>query len=97
MAKHRAGDRRIMSISIPEKLAERLDRRVGKGRRDGRSATITRMIQESLDGGQKGPPQTAVEQRKARTEKPRSGLKKTPWVHSKFPPIDTMGAKLHAP
>ena len=46
MAKHRAGDRRIMSISIPEKLAERLDRRVGKGRRDGRSATITRMIQE---------------------------------------------------
>ena len=49
MAKHRAGDRRIMSISIPEKLAERLDRRVGKGRNDGRSATIAKMIQESLD------------------------------------------------
>ena len=64
MAKHRAGDRRIMSISIPEKLAERLDRRVGKGRRDGRSDTITRMIQESLDGWQKGPPATAVEERK---------------------------------
>ena len=81
MAKHRAGDRRIMSISIPEKLAERLDRRVGKGRRDGRSATITRMIQESLDGGQKGPPQTAVEQRKARTEKTEVRIEK-----------DTMGS-----
>ena len=49
MAKHRAGDRRIMSISIPEKLAERLDQRVGKGRNEGRSATISKMIQESLD------------------------------------------------
>jgi fumarate hydratase class II len=50
MAKHRAGDRRIMSISIPEDLASRLDRRVGKGRKDGRSATIAKMIQDSLDG-----------------------------------------------
>lgn len=50
MAKHRAGDRRILSISIPEDLAKRLDKRVGKGRRDGRSATISKMIQESLDG-----------------------------------------------
>ena len=69
MAKHRAGDRRIMSISIPEKLAERLDRRVGKGRRDGRSATITRMIQESLDGGQQNTPVVAVEQRTAHAQK----------------------------
>ena len=53
MAKHRAGDRRIMSISIPEKLAERLDRRVGKGRNKGRSATIAKIIQESLDGQKK--------------------------------------------
>ncbi|MEE3083237.1 MAG: class II fumarate hydratase [Candidatus Thermoplasmatota archaeon] len=50
MAKHRAGDRRILSISIPEDLAKRLDKRVGKGRKDGRSATISKMIQESLDG-----------------------------------------------
>jgi fumarate hydratase class II len=49
MAKHRAGDRRIVSISIPEDLAKRLDRRVGKGREKGRSATISRMIQGSLD------------------------------------------------
>ena len=49
MAKHRAGDRRIVSISIPEDLAKRLDRRVGKGRENGRSATISRMIQDSLD------------------------------------------------
>ena len=49
MAKHRAGDRRIVSISIPEDLAKRLDRRVGKGREKGRSAAITRMIQDSLD------------------------------------------------
>ncbi len=49
MAKHRAGDRRILSISIPENLAKRLDKRVGKGRKDGRSATISKMIEESLD------------------------------------------------
>ena len=49
MAKHRAGDRRIVSISIPEDLAKRLDRRVGKGRENGRSATISRMIQDSID------------------------------------------------
>ena len=36
MAKHRAGDRRIVSISIPEDLAIKLDRRVGKGRSKGR-------------------------------------------------------------
>ena len=49
MAKHRAGDRRIISISIPEELARKLDRRVGKGRNDGRSATITKMIQNGLE------------------------------------------------
>ena len=42
MAKHRAGDRRIISISIPEDLAKKLDRKVGKGRAEGRSATIAR-------------------------------------------------------
>ena len=44
MAKHRTGDRRILSISIPEDLAKKLDKKVGKGQNDGRSATITKMI-----------------------------------------------------
>ncbi len=49
-----------MSISLPEKLAERLDQRVGKGRNNGRSATIAKMIQESLDVRRKETlPQTA--------------------------------------
>ncbi len=49
MAKHRAGDRRIISVSIPEHLAKRLDMRVGKGHKRGRSATISRLIAEGLD------------------------------------------------
>ena len=49
MAKHRAGDRRIISISIPEDLAKKLDRKVGKGRAEGRSATIARLIQQGLE------------------------------------------------
>ena len=67
MAKHRAGDRRIMSISIPEKLAEQLDRRVGKGRNEGRSATIAKMIQESLDGQSKTTPSEMAEPRSAQS------------------------------
>lgn len=50
MVKHRAGDRRIISISIPESLAKKLDRRVGKGKGEGRSATISKMIQQGLEG-----------------------------------------------
>lgn len=49
MAKHRTGDRRIISISIPEELAKRLDRRVGKGRQRGRSATITKLIAQGME------------------------------------------------
>ena len=49
MAKHRAGDRRILGIGIPEELARKLDKKVGKGQNDGRSATISKMIQESLN------------------------------------------------
>jgi len=48
MAKHRAGDRRILSISIPEDLAKKLDKKVGKGQNDGRSATISKMIEKAL-------------------------------------------------
>ena len=48
MAKHRAGDRRIISISIPEEIARKLDRRVGKGKSRGRSATIAGMIEDGL-------------------------------------------------
>ena len=66
MAKHRAGDRRIISISIPEELARKLDRRVGKGRNDGSSATITKMIQNGLETEQIVAIQTPVsEQRSA--------------------------------
>ncbi len=58
MAKHRAGDRRIVSISLPEELAVKLDRRVGKGRSKGRSATISRLIEQSLEG--RVPPPVSV-------------------------------------
>ena len=51
MAKHRVGDRRIISISIPEETARKLDRRVGKGKTRGRSATISKMIEEGLSSG----------------------------------------------
>ena len=50
MVKHRVGDRRIISVSIPEDIARRLDARVGKGRGEGRSATISKMIENSLFG-----------------------------------------------
>ena len=50
MAKHRVGDRRIITVSIPEDLARRLDARVGQGRDKGRSATISKMIETSLSG-----------------------------------------------
>lgn len=56
MAKHRAGDRRILSISIPEDLAKKLDKKVGKGQNDGRSATISKMIEESLYSERKSQP-----------------------------------------
>ncbi len=49
MARHRVGDRRIISISIPEELARKLDRRVGKGREQGRSVTIAKMIYQGLE------------------------------------------------
>ena len=50
MAKHRVGDRRIITVSIPEDIARRLDARVGKGREEGRAATISKMIENSLSG-----------------------------------------------
>jgi fumarate hydratase class II len=53
MSKHRVGDRRIISISLPEDLASRLDRSVGKGK-SGRSATITKMIEAALSPQQLG-------------------------------------------
>ena len=66
MAKHRAGDRRIISISIPEELAKKLDRRIGKGKNEGRSATISKMIQNGLEIEQNAPIQErSTEPRKA--------------------------------
>mgnify|MGYP000625035035 CR=1 FL=1 len=55
MARHRAGDRRIISVSLPEQLARRLDRQVGKGREHGRSATIVRLIEQGLQAEARGP------------------------------------------
>ncbi|DAC46736.1 MAG TPA: ribbon-helix-helix protein, CopG family, partial [Candidatus Poseidoniales archaeon] len=60
MAKHRAGDRRIISISIPEQLAKKLDRKVGKGRKNGRSATIAKLIEQGLEKPSSLPEPTAV-------------------------------------
>ena len=57
MARHRAGDRRIISVSLPEQLARRLDRQVGKGREHGRSATIVRLIEQGLQSEARGPPE----------------------------------------
>ena len=48
MAKHRAGDRRIISISLPENLAKKLDRNVGKGKGAGRSAIISKLIDNKI-------------------------------------------------
>ena len=48
MSKHRVGGRRIVSISLPEELAIRLDRNVGKGK-NGRSAIIAQMIEQGLN------------------------------------------------
>ena len=73
MAKHRAGDRRIMSISIPEDLAKKLDRKVGKGRADGRSATIARLIQQGLEG--KAPAVTAPPAQSLRAEAPEGEVR----------------------
>ena len=55
MAQHRAGDRRILSISIPEDLAKKLDGHTGKGREEGRSATITRLLNLGIDADTKPP------------------------------------------
>ena len=50
MVKHRAGDRRIVSISLPEDLAQMLDKKVGRGRKGGRSATIAQLIRKGIEG-----------------------------------------------
>ena len=55
MAQHRAGDRRILSISIPEDLAIKLDGHTGKGREQGRSATITRLLTLGIDADSQAP------------------------------------------
>ena len=68
MAKHRAGDRRIISISIPEETARKLDRKVGKGMKQGRSATITRMIEQGLSHDSTPPPNETPPQRSARAD-----------------------------
>jgi len=68
MAKHRAGDRRIISISIPEETARKLDRKVGKGMKQGRSATIARMIEQGLSHDTSPPVDQKLPQRLARAD-----------------------------
>ena len=68
MAKHRAGDRRIISISIPEETARKLDRKVGKGMKQGRSATIARMIEQGLSHDTSPPVDENIPQRSARAD-----------------------------
>lgn len=60
MAKHRAGDKRILSISMPEKLAKRLDRHIGRGRENNRSATISRLVELGITA-ESSPPDLDVE------------------------------------
>ena len=81
MAKHRAGDRRIISISIPEETARKLDRRVGKGKSSGRSATIAKMIEDGLSRNMSNEPSlVSTVQRSARADPSASRTE-----------IDTMG------
>ena len=49
MAKHNIGDRRIVSVSIPEDVAQELDRWTGGGKTKGRSAWIVQAIRNRLD------------------------------------------------
>ncbi|MEE2625463.1 MAG: hypothetical protein VYD50_04335, partial [Candidatus Thermoplasmatota archaeon] len=68
MPRHRIGNSRIISLSLPEELARRLDSRVGKGHKRGRSATIAKMIEDSLSGESGSErPTTIVEPIRAKT------------------------------
>ena len=49
MAKHNVGDRRLVSVSIPEDVAQELDRWTGGGKNKGRSAWIVQAIRNRLD------------------------------------------------
>ena len=49
MAKHNVGARRIVSVSIPEDVAQELDRWTGGGKNKGRSAWIVQAIRNRLD------------------------------------------------
>ena len=94
MAKHRAGDRRIITVSIPENLAKRLDARVGKGRQSGRSATISRMIESSLSGSE--PTQTnpvTSEPRKPKTTKGKFRIEKDTMGEIEVPADRYFGAQ----
>ena len=85
MAKHRAGNRRIITISLPEEIALKLDLNVGKGKNIGRSATISKMISESLDSKttsvkskKKLPKKINIESKKIRQEKDTIGFVDVP-------------------
>lgn len=49
MGKHNVGDRRIVSVSIPEDVAQELDRWTGGGKSNGRSQWIVQAIKNRLN------------------------------------------------
>ena len=49
MGKHNVGDRRIVSVSIPEDVAQELDRWTGGGKSNGRSQWIVQAIRNRLN------------------------------------------------
>ena len=49
MGKHNIGGSRIVSVSIPEDVAQELDRWTGGGKNMGRSAWIVQAIRNRLD------------------------------------------------
>ena len=94
MAKHRAGDRRIITVSIPENLAKRLDARVGKGRQSGRSATISRMIESSLSGSEPTQPNPVTSApRKPKTTKGKFRIEKDTMGEIEVPADRYFGAQ----
>ncbi|MEC8107600.1 MAG: hypothetical protein VX115_07670, partial [Candidatus Thermoplasmatota archaeon] len=71
MGKHNVGDRRIVSVSIPEDVAQELDRWTGGGKSNGRSQWIVQAIKNRLND--KGTYHERV--REARPRSPQSNEK----------------------
>ena len=93
MAQHRAGDRRILSISIPEDLAIKLDGHTGKGREQGRSATITRLLTLGIDADSQAPSPVKSKPPKKRTSNLNVRVEKDTMGEVKVPSDRYYGAQ----